>query len=148
MSDYRVFRDALIEAIEGVPDAGKVQKLRQIKSWAEYIRAFVATVKDVRQVRGWWVMRERREDDYLTFGSINARHTFVIRGVLGIEDAADTDATFGELVDDVMDALGGVAVTNAWTVSACRTRVMEPRDFSVLCHFVEIEMTLERERDA
>lgn len=151
MADYTAFRDALTAAIEGVSGTGVVQKRqREITDWTEYLKSFVAAnVTSLTRVRGWWVVRERREDDWDAFGRIDSRHTFVMRAILGIEDRADTDATFGDMVDDVMDAVTGLSVTNAWDVGACVARVIEPRVFGgVLCHYAEVEVVLSRESAA
>lgn len=148
MATYSTLRNALKSQIETVANVGTVQnRLRYASKWDEYLDQYAATVSGTKQVRGWWLERERVEDSYTAaFGRHNRGHTFVVRGILGLRDGSDTDSTFGDLVDDVMAAITGMRITGAWEVGPTLARVQDIRQFgSVLCHYCEIQTVIEED---
>ena len=154
MADYKAFRDAIAGVIQAeAPNSGNVHHYeRNLFDWNKYLAEFVSTIQGKRQTRGWWVTRERRihdndsaRDSGAAFGQYNAEHQFVVRGILGVQDAADTDAVFGDLCDDVIEAMESMAITGAWNIGPCVLRVQEPRQFgSVLCHYAEILVPVQK----
>ncbi len=156
MAEYREYRDAIAAQIEVVADAGRVHpRQRHADDWREYFQKFMTTIDGVQQVRGWWIERTTRrvaEADItdtmgaMGSGAVNWAHTFTVTGVMGFSDARDTDAEFGDLVDDVIDSLMLMVRTptdffpGAWQMIPPRLRVQEIRMFggSILCHWAEI----------
>lgn len=145
---YLSIRDALAARLETVTDAGKVhQRGRYKPAWTTFIALFTATIGGTKQVRGWWPERERVEVVDDEFGQTNWRHTFVIRGVLGVNDETDSDATFGALVEAALTALTGITIAGAWSVSPPALRAQDMRLFGeVLCHYCEIAIVVEEVR--
>jgi hypothetical protein len=137
----------MYDAIAVIPAIGVVHnRLRYKVKWDDYLADFAAQVLGKRRVNGWWLERERREDVYMTFGKLDQQHTFIGRGIMGFSDKDDTDGLFGDQVDDVMDALSGLQVTNVWELSPPLLRVQDIRQFgSVLCHYAEIVVVAHRE---
>jgi len=147
VATYTELRNGLTDLLYAVPGVGRTHnRLRYAADWKTFLDRFSASVTGDRQVRGWWVERERREDAYHSFGKMNMRHIFVVRGVLSFSDTADTDSVFGDVVDAVMDALGGATIAGAWEVGPPTLRINDLRQFgSVLCHYAEIELPVEQE---
>jgi hypothetical protein len=147
VATYTELRNAVADKLYAVPGVGRTHnRLRYAADWKTFLDLLASNVTGNRQVRGWWVERERREDEYHSFGTMNQTHIFIVRGILGFSDAADTDSTFGDVVDAVMDQLGGTTITGAWHVAAPTLRVTDLRQFgSVLCHYCEIELPVMQE---
>lgn len=148
MASYSAIRNALVTAVQTVSEVGTVQnRLRYASQWSDFLDHYVTTIDSTKQVRGWWIERERVEDSYTSaFGKVNRSHTFVIRGILGLKDGSDTDATFGDLVGDVMSAITGLNITGTWEVGPTLSRVQDVRQFgSVLCHYVEVQTVIEED---
>ncbi len=155
MADYSTWRDAIAAQVELVADAGRVHpRMRHSSNWPTYFQRFMATIDGVQQIRGWWVERQQRRvseaeitDTMGSMGSgaINWAHTFIVVGVMSFNDERDTDAIFGDLVDDVIDSLAlmvrapGDYFPGAWNMIPPRLRVQEMRMFGdTLCHYCEI----------
>jgi hypothetical protein len=144
MATYTELRDRILAVIDSVAGVGRTHnRLRYAADW----KTFLDHLQDSdRAVRGFWVERERREDNYHSFGRLNQMHTFTVRGVLGYKDTSDTDGQFGDAVDRVMDALGGATITGAWEFGPPTLRVVDVRQFgSLVCHYCEIEIVIEQE---
>jgi hypothetical protein len=146
MSDYSTARTAIYNAIHAVPSIGIVHYYQRYNSdWTAYLGHFKTTIASKDQIRGWWLSRQTVDGTYDQFNKVNRVHQFVIHGILGLQDAADTDATFGGLVDAVMDALDPVTISGFWSCGPTQVRVYEVRQFgSVLCHYCEIAYPCEK----
>ena len=149
MADYRIFRDAIKEQVAAVVGAGNVHShLPYAADWRMLNQKFLTTIDGVQQLRGWWVERQQRrvaEAEFDTQGSLNWSHHFVVVGVMSFRDERDTDATFGDLIDDVIDSLSLITqrpsayLPGAWQMAPPRLRVQELRMIGdVLCHYAEI----------
>lgn len=153
MGDYSLIRDSLTAKAHELAQPGTVQPHeRVIVDWNKFLEAFASAIGNQRQVRGWWVVRDRREDAYDAFSRMNRMHTFLLIGILGVQDGADTDATFGNMVDDLMNSLAGMRITgteeSVWEVAPPTLRDARPRQFgSVLCHFAEVAVVVHQTAD-
>jgi hypothetical protein len=147
-ADYRIFRDIIAARIGTIGNAGVVyNRQRYTSDWDSFLARFKVTIDGRQHLRGWWLERASRRvavTDMDTQGSINWAHTFVIYGVLSFQDATDTDAEFGDLVDEVMSVLTDLAeapstLPGVWQIEWPRLRVQDFRNLgSVLCHYCEI----------
>lgn len=144
---YQAFRDALVNQIAATPATGRVHdRLRYVSRADDFINLFTVTIGGLTQVRGWWVEREGRLDVFVGSGRVDVQHTFVCRAIHQFRDSLESAETFEMMLDAVMDALTGMAMTGAWAVDGPRLRLSEPRTIaSVLCHYAEIEVTVHEE---
>jgi hypothetical protein len=149
VAEYRQFRDVIKAQVEIVAGTGNVHShLPYAADQRAILQKFAVTIDGVQQLRGWWVERQQRrvaEAEFDTQGSLNWSHVFVVVGVMSFRDATDTDATFGDMIDDVIDSLALMTqkpsdyLPGAWQVVPPRLRVQELRMIGdVLCHYAEI----------
>jgi hypothetical protein len=145
MPSYEAMRDGLAARISGLPNIGVVHdRERLILDWSKYLAQFTSVLEGEhqRRVRGWWITREAVDGENFAFaGDVRRTHRFVVRGILGVADADDTELEHQQLIQDVMDALDASATLGglALTVGPTSARTIEPRQFgSVLCHYTEI----------
>ena len=149
MAEYSVFRDVIKAQVEIVAGTGNVHShLPYAADQRAILQKFMTTIDGVQQLRGWWVERQQRrvaEAEFDTQGSLNWSHVFIIVGVMSFRDATDTDATFGNMIDDVIDSLALMTnrptdfMSGVWQIVPPRLRVQELRMIGdVLCHYAEI----------
>lgn len=150
MTTYATIRDALVTQITAVSNAGNVYAYeRLVADWSNFQALFTATIGGQKQVRGWWVTRERIEAVPDAMGTTARTYVFVVRGVLGVHDSTATEETFQDLVDAVMAAIDahrddGDSAVRDYSVGPTLARVIEARQFgSVLCHYAELEVRVE-----
>ena len=154
MADYSTIVTALATRLSSVTAIGQVHAYyRWSAHWTDLLAQYKTTISSVPQIRGWYITREEiTPAGTAPFGSVHRRHEMVIRGLMGVDDSANTETTFNELVDLVMDAidvpkdLGATSVID-YSIGDCEARTIEHRDFGgVLCHYCEIVTPVIRER--
>ena len=161
MADYTTFRDVIKEQVAAVVGTGNVHShLPYAADVRALLQKFMVTIDGVQQLRGWWVERQQKrlaDADVDTMGTggtgtLNYADYFVIIGVMSYHDARDTDAIFGDLVDDVILSLALMTrrptdyFPGAWQVTPPRLRVHELRMVGdVLCHYAEILLIPQKE---
>lgn len=152
MSDFETIRDAIVTRLNTVASIGQVHnRERYSADWSAYLGQFKNAATG--DIRGWTV----------TFGGLtgtpyrgaaNRRaYEFVIRGYLGLDDSANTETAFYNLVEAVLDALDGrtdLGDTDVidFSVGPASVRAAEPRQLgSVLVHYAEIVYPVETVRE-
>ena len=141
---------AILATITAVDAGGKAHGYAR---WSADWNAFLALFKSGSQIRGWSVSREATATRQATAGEVEKAHVFVIRGIMGLQDAAATETTFQALLDSLQDAfladdrLGGACDTLSpdWGplagAAGAQVSVVETRMFgSVLCHYAELRL--------
>lgn len=153
MTDYADVALALKARLDTVPDVGNTYAIeRFITDWPTYLEQFKATVGGVAEIRGWTITLESIGANADVFGGIQRTQVWVIRGMLGLQDSAETEATFIALVEAVMDAIDtqkdfGIANVGDYSIGPCIARLIQVRQFgSVLAHYCEIQVNVEIER--
>lgn len=152
MSVYSDLRTALVARLNAVADIGTVSnRQRWSAQWSDYLDSFQATIGGTTQIRGWMVSLERIESAPMSFGNTSRIYVFLARGVMGLDDSANTEGTFLDLCEAVLNSVDGrtdlgSAVVIDYSVGPSVLRLVDHRLFgSVLCHYCEIEVRAEAE---
>ena len=151
MTMYTSLRTALATLLETVPDVGEVHnRERFVVDPSKFLDLFKTEIGGTTQIRAWLILRESVQPiDETVFGEVRHRHLFVLRGILGFQDSADTYGTLQALVDAILALLdnqttlsvSGVIVRG---IGPCTLRSFEAGQFgSVLAHVAEIEVPIE-----
>jgi len=154
VADYAVIASALKVRVEAVANVGLVHSfVRWSAHWNDLLAQYKSTISGTPQIRGWYITREEvTSAGNAPFGSVHRRHLFVVRGLMGVDDSANTETTFQELLDLVMDAIdvpkdAGAASVIDYSIGDSEARVIEHRDYGgVLCHYCEIMTPVTREK--
>lgn len=158
MSVYSDLIAAAKADVDNVTNAGRVHAYnRVLAAWEKYLEEFKTTISGKAQIRGWVVtMRTQSpitpEPD--AFGSIARVYHLRIYGFLGVQDAQNTEATFLDLTEAVMNELDanddfGLASVEDGGVGPCELLTYDIRQVgSTLCHFAEIDLPVRTRRAA
>lgn len=143
-------RAAIKTTLSGVTNIGKVYDYeRWAIDWATFIALFKTTVSGVDQIRGWEIGRRSVAEKKIVIGigasSNEKTHVFIIRGYLGLNDAAETEKTFNALIEAIATAfrsdktLGGAARDHDYI----QAQTIDMRIFGgVLSHYCELTLTV------
>src|SRR4030065_1596984 len=136
-------RQQIYTILSAVSNIGRVYDYeRWTSDWGRYIELFKTTVNGAAQVRGWELGRKApiTEDETSV-----KKHTYFLRGVMGVQDAGATEKEFNTLIETVSNTfrnnkeLNGAALGHDFIqVETLGTRMFG----SVLCHFAELVLTV------
>ena len=137
----------IITAVEtilsGVPSVGNVYSYRR---WAADDASFASLFVSDGIILAWTITRESTETDDFEQGS-HDHHSIIMRGWMGVKDAANTEATFQNLVETVRTTfqtnrtlyLDGVE--NAEFSERIKVRKVDYVKYGqYLCHYAELEL--------
>ena len=165
-SNYRQIGEGIVAEVGAVANIGRVHLYqRYAADLAKYLDFFRWTAPDGRsQVRGWVLTREAAREGLGSAASsqpggfvpagVNRRaHTFLLFGVMGLEDGTGSELAFQDLVEAVcdrfrdnralrlLDAQGAPRVATLERLQPPRVDAVEARRFgAVLCHAAEIRI--------
>lgn len=151
MSVQSTVRAAIVTALGTVSNVGQVHNRPRLAVYGDdFADQFTTSVSGVSQVRGWWVTWDGIPSlgPFATFNAVDEVYVFTAHGVLGVDDSADTEATFCDLVESVKAALraranfgsSAVIVNSAEvTVPVVTLQMFGP----VLCHYAEIRVAVQ-----
>ena len=136
-------RAAIKTTLAAVTNIGKVHDYeRWALDWTKFIAYFKTRISNVDQIRGWEIGRKAPVTEDET--SVK-KHTYSIKGYMGVEDAAETEKTFNTLIEAVAAAfrsdrtLAGAALGHDFI----QVDVLDTRSFGgVLCHYVELSLAV------
>ncbi len=166
VSSYRQIGEAIAAEVAAIPEAGRVHAYQR---WAadlgRYLDLFRWEAPDGQdQIRGWVLTRERAREElgsirsqlpggFLPAGLNRRVHTFLLFGIMGVEDGAGSELTFQDLIEAVCDrfrdegalrlrgAGGAPKVPSLERLAPPQVDAIELRTFgSVLCHTAEIRI--------
>jgi hypothetical protein len=151
MTTYTSLRTALVTLLETVTDVGMVHgRERFVVDPSKFLDMFKTTISGTVQIRAWLILRESMQPiEDTVFGESRQRHVFVLRGILGFQDSADTYGTLQALVDTIIALLDNqttlsVSGTIVRRIGPCSLRSFEVGQFgSVLAHVAEIEVPID-----
>jgi hypothetical protein len=140
-------RTAIYNLLAAVTDIGKVYDYeRWAADWATFINLFKTTISGTPQIRGWEIGRRAVKEDNMPVRS----HIYVIRGYMGINDAAATEKTFNALIEAIAakfrdgQPLSGAALGHDFI----QAELIDARMFgAVLCHYCELSLTVYEDKD-
>lgn len=152
MTVYSDLRTAVVAVLNGVADVGVVHNRPRFNAdTSTFLNQFRCTVNGSQVIRGWMVLREAapHREELDVFGRVTRVHMFVLIGIQGFQDTADSYGSFQALCDSVMAAFDdetNLSVTGV-TVNAvgpCSLRAFEEQQIgSPICHIAEIEVPIE-----
>jgi hypothetical protein len=132
---------ALLATVTGI---GKVHGYER---WAADEAAFKTLFVDSGKVCGWTITRESGSSvDYVGRSSLDA-HTLVMRGYYSLNDSANTEKTFQDLIEAIRAKFqnnrrlssGTPAVIAAHDSDRIAVRIVDHRMFAgILCHYAEL----------
>lgn len=151
MSEYSDLRTAIVGVLDAIPNIGAVHNRERFSAdMSKYLDNFKTSISGQAQIRGWCVLREGAYwifDE--VFGERRRRHQFVLYGVQGFSDAADTYGAHQAQVDAILAAFDGettlgVSGVIVRMVGPAQLRAFRNEQFgSVLCHAAEIELPID-----
>ena len=138
-----IIRTAIKTTLTGVSNIGKVHDYeRWAADWSKFIAYFRTSISGTDQIRGWEISRKAPITEDAT--SVK-KHTYSIRGYMGVEDAAESEKTFNALIEAAAAAfradrtLGGAALGHDFI----QVDALDTRSFGgVLCHYAELSLTV------
>lgn len=160
-SNYKAIGEAIAAEVALVSNIGRLHTFqrwaRDIHRYLEHFEWDPPTGSD--QIRGWLLTRESAREELGSFASnapggfvpagLNRRtHTFLLFGIMSLEDSTSSELTFQDLVEAVCDRFRTNDALRLSGTIASLERLVPPqvdridiRTFgSVLCHTVEIRI--------
>jgi len=116
---YEAIRDSIVARLNTVADIGVVNDYRRgVVTYSDFASRFTTTIGGVQQIRGWdvaWESSAFDPDTWLNDGTMRlaGQQIYVVRGYMGVNDAAATDKTFSSLIRLVLRALASCKATLA-----------------------------------
>ena len=139
-SNYTAILAAVVARLDAITGTGVIHaRTRLTHDWTTFIANFVTA----GNVLGWTVSRRATSERHLTSLENEREYIFRLRGYMQINDAAATETTFQEMIEDVCDDFRETYTLDATAELAEPPQVLtvEERAFaSVLCHYCEIEI--------
>jgi hypothetical protein len=135
-------RAKIYEKLSAVSGIGKVYDYERWNAdWGQFISYFHDATS--KRILGWEICRRNAPASYDSNAEETTKHTFVIRGYMGVKDQDATEKLFNALIEAVREAfrldftLGGLCEM-AGPVSA---DIIDTRSFAgVLCHYCELSL--------
>lgn len=156
MSVYSDVITAVKARVDTVSNIGMTHAYERWNAdWSTYLDQFKATIGSTVQIRGWIVTMDERDpivgnmEGASRFGAISRTYNVLIYGVLGLKDADNTETTFLNLVEEVLNAVDGrtdlgISSVVDYGVGPATVRTYQKRQFgSILCHYCEIAVPVE-----
>ena len=141
-------RTDIYTIVAAVTNIGLVyDRLRYTDEWSKYMDLFKTTVSGLTQVRGWVVSYDGMSQEVAEMSPNAFRaQRFKVRGYMSFDDSAESEKTAANLAEAVCNALDDAATLHGgsyYDASQAEIEFFEPRMFgSVLCHYVEIGVTV------
>lgn len=147
MSTYSDLIEAIKARVDTVPDVGITHAYQRFSyHMPDYLDHFMVSIDGVDQIRGWVVTMAATDPiatEIVAQGALLQRtYNCEIYGVLGLSDESESEVTFFDLAEAILNAIEGrvdLGVTGVYNVDAVSLRAYQIRPFgNVLCHYCEI----------
>jgi len=147
--------DAMIEAVGDIllTVTGVGTKVHKYQRWGADEAAFKALFVDGDKILGWTITREASSSVDYTGGTSRDSHLLVVRGYMGLQDAANTEKTFQNLLEAIRATfqpnrrLKVAGISHAHTSDRMQVRVVDHRMFGsaggYLVHYAELTLRAE-----
>lgn len=146
-------RAHLKSIVTAVANVGVVHDYdRWSNEWPDFLAHFKTAIGGVDQIRGWSIGYNGFEAEDIEIDPNRLRsHGFSIHGYLGLEDSLATEKTAAALAETVCNAFDDSTTLHNgatyYNTSPARL-LFEPRMFGgVLCHYIEIRLTVTEFRE-
>lgn len=96
-----VIRDAIVATLAAIPDIGKVHGFQR---YSARTKDLVDMYAYNGQLRGWFVRRFSVVDKDTSLGSRQETTRWYIRGYMAVDDAAQSELAFDDLLDAIREA--------------------------------------------
>ena len=145
LSDIREQIKAILSGVDGI---GIVHDYVR---WSSDWKKFLDLYKDADgKINGWHITRTATPSKRDNLPTIQRTHTFIFRGIYGLQDDVASEIAFQAVVEKIQDAfdseynLGGHALNSG----PAQVNIVEPRMFGpVLCHYAKLTLeVIERVR--
>lgn len=141
-------REKIKSLLEAISSVGTVYDYkRYCKDWTTYKTLFTEDDK----VNTWEIQRVSGEAFVHGTNAVNRRrHNFIIRGFYAVDDSGASEKTLDNIIEDIIDKLRNYPTMDA-TAEKISFSPDEPMTWtvsygnlgSVLCHIVEIALTVQ-----
>ncbi len=143
-------RGQIYAVIGAIANIGMVYDYeRWAADWVAFINFFKTTIGGVDQIRGWEISRRSAAEKKIVIGvnisSHQKTHVFLIRGYMGVNDAAATEKTFNALIEAIGAAFRYNKKLNdtAMDHDYIQAETIGFRMFGgALCHYAELSLTV------
>lgn len=144
-SNYPAILAALVALVDGAAGIENVHAYqRNVADWKAMIALLKITIgvapNETFRVHGWTVSRASVSEEWLTNVEVVRVHEFKLRGVFGVQDSANTEDQFNDLVEALCTALRAdftCAASAEWH-EPVQFPIIDYRVFSgLLCHYAE-----------
>lgn len=152
MSDFTDIRAGLLAKLNALSGIGKVHNKQRFNvDWSSYLSNFKDTDG---AIRGWYITPASEgtiSAEFTVFGKTARAYQFMLVGILGVQDAGDTEGAFLTMAETVLNGLLGINKLGSGTtpqleVTAASLSNYTYRQFgSVFCHYGEITLTVTTE---
>ncbi len=102
MSTFTVTREAIATTLETVANIGVVHRFERYAKNSKDMRAFYQWQSEIR---GWFIRRETSGETSRNLGSGVEIIRWQVRGLMSLNDAAQSELTFDDLIESVRDAV-------------------------------------------
>lgn len=154
MSRLETVRAAILDALRGVPDVGRVHDRPRYASNDQAWRAHYAWPEGAAkpQIRGWFVRRVATREHAPAVGRRVVDHRWLITGLMSLVDDAATEIALDDLVERVRaafladDTLGGAVFGTFEDLGSSGAAGVQVADSEtvmfagVLCHRVQLTL--------
>ncbi|WP_119301139.1 hypothetical protein [Dongia deserti] len=146
MATLTQIRDAIKAKLEAIPGIGVVHKYERLATRVADLKALYVTGG---QLRGWHIRRTATNEVSPTLGSYVIDHRWQIRGFMAIDDSAESEIAFDNLIEAIRDAfradetLGGLIKGTQVPPPTIGVQLIEhgPVMFAdVLCHGARLNL--------
>lgn len=143
-SNYPAISSALVALVDGAAGIENVHAYqRHVSDWSAMLSLFKITIAGppaTYRVHGWTVSRAAVSEEWLTNVEVIRVHEFKLRGVYGVQDSANTEDSFNDLVEALCTTLRADFTCSAsaeWH-EPVQFPIIDYRVFGgILCHYAE-----------
>lgn len=113
---------------------------RWTADWSKFLTLFKDSVSG--KINGWTITREKSAEIFIVGSGSERRHTFVIRGYMGLQDSIGSEKTFQDLIEAICDIFRPYTTLNGkvdQVEAPLQVDLVEPRMVGgTLCHYCEL----------
>ena len=132
---------SILTAIPGIGKVHDYERYPEKNDWSAFLALFKNTNNGQDHILGWTITRRSSGEKH----NDPIPHVYLIRGIMGMKDSAETDKSFTALIENVRAAFrNNKTISNAALGhDYIQVSFQELRFFgSVLCHYCELTIVV------
>lgn len=140
-------REQIRTILTGVSGIGVVHDYeRWAAEWPAYLELFSIEDETGTRINGWDITRRKTPAVTASVTHDSRSHTFLIRGMYGLEDSQASELVFQQLIEDICAAFRAKyqLESTAENTEPVQVDLVENRVFgNMLCHYCELTFTVD-----